>query len=60
LCKVFLKGEKNISDDIQENSDNADSPKDNFEAYLQYLAKIEEQRVSQRSFFYLIYLATLL
>ncbi|KAK8445175.1 hypothetical protein SEVIR_9G273500v4 [Setaria viridis] len=44
LCKVFLKGEKNISDEIQQNSDNADSPKDSFKAYLQYLAKIEEPK----------------
>ncbi|CAL4916322.1 unnamed protein product [Urochloa decumbens] len=44
LCTVFLKGDKKISAEGQHNSTNADSPKDTFGAYLQYLAKIEEPK----------------
>ncbi|KAJ1257261.1 hypothetical protein BS78_K135600 [Paspalum vaginatum] len=44
LCKVFLKGDNQISGGSRHNSMHADSPKDTFEAYLQYLAKIEEPK----------------
>ncbi|WVZ58514.1 hypothetical protein U9M48_008785 [Paspalum notatum var. saurae] len=43
LCKVFLNGGNQISGGSRHNSMHADS-KDTFEAYLQYLAKIEEPK----------------
>ncbi|KAG2538515.1 NAC domain-containing protein 102-like isoform X3 [Panicum virgatum] len=46
LCRVFFQGDKKLDAKSQQNSMNVDAHNDNLETYLQYLAKLEEPKVT--------------
>ncbi|CAN6299669.1 unnamed protein product [Urochloa humidicola] len=46
LCKVFFQGDRKLDAESQQNSLNGDALNNSLESYLQYLAKLEEPKVT--------------